>query len=1031
MPRLAIALFTLLLTTAAVFAQLTLDKNFNAGVTDGEGAGYVSVVQPDGKILVGGDFQFVNSAAKSGLARLNPDGSFDPSFNAGGAGANGGVYEINLLSDGRILIAGAFTTYNGFAPGKIARLHSDGSLDTTFNPGGTGFPSGSVHSITEQSDGKFILSGQFLSYNGDDRFAVIRIQSDGSLDPSFTSPFTSFGQFVEQTAIQPGGKIVIGGSFGVSGYINVARLNTDGTLDMSFTPFMGGDVYALAIDPNNQILVGGFFQLNNGAVHSMARLNPDGSVDPSFISPFAAGTTVEYFVIKEDGKLLVAGTFADAVVGFARSAVRQLNSDGTNDPSFSSPEADDGGYHVTRLGNDQIILTGFFDNIQTPGTGHQNIVRLNPNGTVDETFAAALSSSGGVLSMLTQSDGKVLVAGDFYRGNGLPHRSVVRFNPDATVDNSFSSGWGFYPMLSAALIASTAVTLRIAQQLDGKILIARAYRFDSYDEHSPSRDFLRINVDGSPDTSFVPTGLHANAITRDVLVQPDGKIVVVGRTLGVSTAPLAYSLVVRLNPDGTIDPSFTRGTTNNPGFSAVKVLRQPDGKLIVVGDFINYLGSPRNGVVRLNEDGTVDNSFNSNGTFQPVSLALQTDGKILVGGVLIGGNGYVVRWHSNGTVDSSFNTGSGPNGLVRAISVQPNGKILIAGSFTSYDGASTNKLARLNQDGSLDTTVTSGLDSNPANLVSSINPTDDGQILIGGIFSSYGGIPRNNIAKLRIDDPTGAIFDYDGDGKTDFSVFRPSSGAWYLQRSTAGFQGLQFGADGDKLTPADYDGDGKTDIAIYRPSTGIWYILNSSNGTVSYPVFGIAEDVPAPGDYDGDGKADWTVFRPSQGTWYRTNSSNGTTFGMQFGANGDVPTVGDFDGDGKNDLGIFRPSVGDWYNIRSSNGSVFGERFGQTGDRIAPADYDGDGRTDIAIYRPSTGLWVVRKSATATYSYEVFGLPADVPISGDYDGDGKADIGVWRPSDGTWYIKRSDNSQFIVFPWGQNGDKPTPAAYGN
>nr|MBP9664221.1 VCBS repeat-containing protein [Pyrinomonadaceae bacterium] len=245
-------------------------------------------------------------------------------------------------------------------------------------------------------------------------------------------------------------------------------------------------------------------------------------------------------------------------------------------------------------------------------------------------------------------------------------------------------------------------------------------------------------------------------------------------------------------------------------------------------------------------------------------------------------------------------------------------------------------------------------------------------------FSSIPNAPGGNGADIgafenqEADESGRAPFDYDGDGKTDFSVFRPSSGAWYLQRSTAGFQGLQFGASGDKLAPADYDGDGKTDIAIYRPSTGIWYILNSSNGTVSYPVFGVAEDLPAPGDYDGDGKADITVFRPSQGTWYRTNSSNGTTFGMQFGQNGDVPTVGDFDGDGKNDLGIFRPSVGDWYNIRSSNGSVFGERFGQIGDRIAPADYDGDGKTDIAIYRPSTGLWVVRKSATATYSYEVF-----------------------------------------------------------
>ncbi len=274
-------------------------------------------------------------------------------------------------------------------------------------------------------------------------------------------------------------------------------------------------------------------------------------------------------------------------------------------------------------------------------------------------------------------------------------------------------------------------------------------------------------------------------------------------------------------------------------------------------------------------------------------------------------------------------------------------------------------------------------------------------------------------------------FDYDGDGRMDFSVFRPSGGLWYLQRSAAGFQGVQFGLGTDRLAPADYDGDGRTDIAVYRPSAGTWFILKSATGTVDSSVFGLAQDLPAPGDYDGDGKADLTVFRPSQGRWYRQSSSNGSVFVMQFGVNGDVPTVGDFDGDGTNDLGIFKPSLGDWYHIRSSNGSVFGERMGQTGDKIAPADYDGDGKTDIAIFRPSTGLWVVRNSATATYSYHVFGAPADIPISGDYDGDGKADIGVWRPSDGTWYIQRSINGQFIVFPWGQNGDRPTPSAFGN
>src|SRR5207237_7473020 len=107
---------------------------------------------------------------------------------------------------------------------------------------------------------------------------------------------------------------------------------------------------------------------------------------------------------------------------------------------------------------------------------------------------------------------------------------------------------------------------------------------------------------------------------------------------------------------------------------------------------------------------------------------------------------------------------------------------------------------------------------------------------------------------------------------------------------------------------SDFGGDGKSDIPVSRPSTGIWYVLNSSDGTVSYYVFGISEDLPTPADYDGDGKADVSVFRPSTGTWYRQNSSNGSFFGAQFGASEDKPTIGDFDGDGKADIAVFRPS---------------------------------------------------------------------------------------------------------------------------
>ncbi|MEO7539391.1 MAG: choice-of-anchor J domain-containing protein [Pyrinomonadaceae bacterium] len=273
------------------------------------------------------------------------------------------------------------------------------------------------------------------------------------------------------------------------------------------------------------------------------------------------------------------------------------------------------------------------------------------------------------------------------------------------------------------------------------------------------------------------------------------------------------------------------------------------------------------------------------------------------------------------------------------------------------------------------------------------------------------------------------LFDYDHDGRSDISVFRPSTGDWYVQRSTAGFFGTNFGAGTDRIVPADYDGDDKTDVAVYRPSTGIWYILNSSNGTVSYYGFGASEDLPAPADYEGDGRADVCVFRPSTGTWYRLNSSNGGFVATQFGANGDKPTVGDFDGDGKADVAIFRPSSGAWYQLNSSNGTFFGEQFGVGTDKIVPADYDGDGKTDIAIYRPSETLWYVKYSATSTYVPYVFGLATDIPVAADFDGDGRADIALFRPTDGHWYIVNSSNGTYTIYEFGQNGDKPTQSAF--
>ncbi|MCC6451994.1 MAG: VCBS repeat-containing protein [Acidobacteria bacterium] len=279
--------------------------------------------------------------------------------------------------------------------------------------------------------------------------------------------------------------------------------------------------------------------------------------------------------------------------------------------------------------------------------------------------------------------------------------------------------------------------------------------------------------------------------------------------------------------------------------------------------------------------------------------------------------------------------------------------------------------------------------------------------------------------------PSNSPFDFDGDGKTDASVYRPSNNVWYLQRSTAGFTAYQFGAAGDKMVPADYTGDGKTDVAMYRPSTGTWYILRSEDLTLTVAPFGISTDIPTPGDFDGDGKADMAVYRPdAQGTFYIQRSTQGFT-AVQFGLAGDKPTTADFDGDGKADIAVYRPSTGVWYRFNSSNGAFWAAQFGAAGDKVVPADYTGDGKTDLAVYRPSTGFWYVLRSENDSAYGAPFGISTDIPAAGDYDGDGKADFAVYRPdAQGLFYILGS-SAGFSVVPFGLAGDVPAPSAYVN
>lgn len=306
---------------------------------------------------------------------------------------------------------------------------------------------------------------------------------------------------------------------------------------------------------------------------------------------------------------------------------------------------------------------------------------------------------------------------------------------------------------------------------------------------------------------------------------------------------------------------------------------------------------------------------------------------------------------------------------------------------------------------------------NSGRNISSFGEDEDGELYVVGLGGTIDKILGNDTSA-----------DFDGDLRTDVSVFRPSNGAWYRVNSGNGTVNItQFGLQNDVPTPKDYDGDGRTDLAVFRPGNGTWYYVRSSDSTVGILQFGAAGDIPAAGDYDGDARSDFTVYRPASGEWYTFRSSDFGVSSSQFGLNGDIPTPGDFDGDGRFERAVWRPSTGIWYRLNSSNGSFVAVPFGLNGDTPAQADYDGDLRSDIAIFRPTTGVWYIIQSSNGSVRIVQWGINGDTQVTGDYDGDGLDDLAVYRPSNGTWYALRSTNQSLLAIQFGIATDLPIPS----
>lgn len=726
----------------AIHAAGDLDTSFDPG-----GGALVAtssnilLVQPDGKILIGGRFNGYHGAARNGIARANPDGSLDTTFNPGdGIGQFfNGVNDMALQPDGKILLVGDFLDYRGVSRNRIVRINSDGSLDMSFDPG-TGADD-DIDAVEVQADGKILIAGYFDAYNGVARSGIARLSGNGSLDTSF-APGSGTG-IVRSMALQPDGKVIIGGqftSYNGTARNRIARINSDGSLDAAFDPGTGANdiILALEVQTDGKILIGGSFTSYRGTTRNrIARINSDGTIDTSFDPGTGANALITAITLQTDGRAVFAGAFT-SYSGMTRQGIARSNLNGSVDTSFDPGTGIDFAIlTLARQTDGKILMGGPF--VEYNGLDRSGIARSNADGSSDASFdpGTGVERSGLVVALRQIAGGKVMIGGTFTSYGGLLRGYVARANADGTVDTSFNPGTGLNGPVKSSFVV----------QPDGKILIGG--NFSTYNG-VPRRNIVRVDTDGSLDMSFNgPTNISE---VTSIALQTDGKVIIAG------TGTVTTGLFLRLNSDGTTDTSFNTGTGANSSVYSAAV--QSDGKVLLAGEFTSYNGTPRARLARVNPDGTLDLSFNpgagANGS--PRTVLVQPDGKVLLRGIFTTYNNIprnnIARANADGSLDTTFNPGSGLTGDGGAISdfsgdlvaLQPDGKIIVGGDFSTYNGASRRNLVRVNSDGSIDATLDPG--TGPNETVLAVSSQADGNILIGGGFTRYQNATRITVARL-------------------------------------------------------------------------------------------------------------------------------------------------------------------------------------------------------------------------------------------------------------------------------------------
>ncbi len=535
-----------------------------------------------------------------------------------------------------------------------------------------------------------------------------------------------------------------GGSVTSDGAALGLRIPRPGDVDLSFTRDAGlaDRVHALATQAGGKLIVVGDFRSVDGVKHGrVARLHPDGRADHTFGTGLAgADGFVDCVAVQADGKVLIGGSFG-GVDGVTRRHLARLNVDGSLDRSFLADlDGPDGSVMaVAPTVDGKVLIGGAFRNVQ--GTASLGVARLLPDGRLDSGFSSPVkppSLPGApdprIDAITLLAGGRLLLAGSFNTDVSGPPASLARLHEDGSVDPSFPGNLG----------ETLGLPLWVGQQADGKALIGLTKSNASGDRHD---QVVQLDDQGDPGAVLLDWVNGPWTEVKLAAALPDGKVLVWG-TVAETSGVVPYRLAV-LNADGS-EVAGTPFGVGIPGPSIAELAAQPDGRLYVTGYAEKVGGFPMDGLARVQADGTLDAGFQLPGTGVPRlvwTMARQPDGKLLIGGSFLSvegvPRGHLARLNADGKLDRTFMAGlAGAEELVSSIVLQPDGKILLAGWFTNVNGIACRGLFRLHADGTSDTSFQVRSDGDAA-WVRSVAVQSDGKIVYGEyVFGEVDGAYR-------------------------------------------------------------------------------------------------------------------------------------------------------------------------------------------------------------------------------------------------------------------------------------------------